>query len=638
MAASRFAKEMNNRRSTTMTFVIGATGCGKTAVAVALARAQRRQDDDGAVAGGDEKEHRRFICVINCDVLQFYQGLPIATNKASLEELTFEDGSPIPHYFMSFLSPDGSRKSGVTSTSTYHSIVASAEVMPAAKDEEESECDATTAPPMYHIHDYVKEVESFLYDVVFPQCAADITTTGGDDDGLAFQQRVGCSVIVCGGSHYYAQSLLFEGGLVANTGDSDAGATVTSKRDDVEVATPSGSRLWDVLNSLDPKAASQVHPQNTRRIERMIELARQGRKPSDVYSAQHGGGDEVTAPSEKKLLKLFTPRLLASTTPHNPTQQSRIHPLLSVVWVDGSREWLQSRLDARVDDMMARGMVREVQELGEWVSQYHRKSAARTKRPRDCDDALTTDGSSSGGDGLVTSTLLSAIGFKEWAPLFDASGIGAAAAAESTKLDTCVASVKQATRRYARQQVQWVKNRFLGVYRNHWEQQVCDVSHDAHRPECSSASTTTLRKVPFFRLVMDACLAMKTAGAATTTTQQYLDQCVSAEILPRIASQDGIDVNMALPSYLENPLRCGGGACDAAGDKSAAAAATAVDRKTLHTCSLCELVVSGEDQWAAHMESKRHKGALRHQALVEQQRALGREIPARGSKKQHAPQ
>jgi tRNA dimethylallyltransferase len=593
-------------QSTTLTFVIGATGCGKTSVAVSLARAQRQEDDASNTP-------RRVIFVINCDVLQFYEGLPIATNKASLEELTFADGTPIPHYFMSFLSPMGSRRAGVTSSSTYASIVGlHQEVGHQLAQEEGADgalpSDAGEAPPqLYHIHDYVREVESFLYGTVFPQHAADM--------------HPGCSVIVCGGSHYYAQSLLFEGGLVMSCEDTHSdvpGDGITNADPSTREGAPeraSSAALWNALYSLDPTAASQVHPQNTRRIERMLELARQGRKPSAVYTAQRGG--DPTVSHEKRLLKFFAPRPLAtSPSIQDSTSAKRIQPLLSVVWVDGSRDWLQSRLDARVDDMLARGMINEVHELAQWVA-HEREHTQRSKRPRD--DCQVDE---------RCSTLLGAIGFKEWAPLLAESDEKGVPEQSSKRWEACAASVKQSTRRYARQQVQWVRNRFLGVYRSHWEQQLTVADSGSGDAEPTTTSVT-VRAVPFLRVVMDKCLSIK---PPSVPTQAYLDQCVRAEILPRIASpelQQRDACSAPWPCYLEDALS---GVND--GERRVVAEGH-VDRKTLHTCTLCSnLVVSGEEQWASHLASKRHKGALRHQALVEQQRALGREIPPRSAKRQ----
>lgn len=596
------------RTPTTITFVMGATGCGKTAVAVSLARALQRQDQRAKrITNGKP----RFICVINCDVLQFYQGLPVATNKASPDELTFADGAPIPHYFMSFLTPHGKRYSEgeASPTTSYENIVQSSDAPSPSSAANSS---------MYHIHDYVREVEAFLYGTVFPQHAADVaglTSSGTESGGSVDPDAGGCSVIVCGGSHYYAQSLLFEGGMVSE----DATNTSDSTTLTVPSTTATAEARWGVLNTLDPKAASQVHPRNTRRVERLIELAQMGLKPSDVFAAQQADGRQVSDSTvgAKSLLKFFAPRPLLPPTHKDAT----VRPLLCVLWIDAERQWLQERLDLRVDDMMSRGMLAEVQQLGKWVSSCLGPDvgiAGGTKRPRDECDNIDPAAALSASN----STLLTAIGFKEWMPLLSRlDTINHSDKGYQAALDVCVASVKQATRRYAKQQVQWIRNRFLGVYKAHWLQQ---------RAQPLSGPVTA---VPFLRFAMDECLALKPGGVST---QAYIDECVDRDIICHVTAHDAMTTSMRhFPVYLVDVLRSDAASTSRSDDVDhrRSTQESTVDRKTLHTCELCDMIVSGEEQWSIHLTSKRHKGALRHQALVAQQRALGREIPPRGTKR-----
>ena len=66
----------NGRRQQPVVFVAGATGCGKSDAALSIAHHLRSDWGYAPVA------------VINCDALQFYQGLPIATNKLSKGDAT----------------------------------------------------------------------------------------------------------------------------------------------------------------------------------------------------------------------------------------------------------------------------------------------------------------------------------------------------------------------------------------------------------------------------------------------------------------------------------------------------------------------------------------------------------------------
>lgn len=64
-----------------LVFIIGATGCGKTKLSIELA-------------------HKLNGEIINADSMQIYQGLDIATNKATCEEM-----QNVPHHLMSFVDP-----------------------------------------------------------------------------------------------------------------------------------------------------------------------------------------------------------------------------------------------------------------------------------------------------------------------------------------------------------------------------------------------------------------------------------------------------------------------------------------------------------------------------------------------------
>eukprot|EP00759_Apiculatamorpha_spiralis_P031248 PhF_6_TR32970/c0_g1_i2/m.48528/K00791/miaA, TRIT1; tRNA dimethylallyltransferase len=67
-------------------FVVGPTGSGKSKLAVELAL---KLQETGFRAE-----------IISTDVMQMYSGLPIATNKTTIEE---QKG--IPHHFLEFLDP-----------------------------------------------------------------------------------------------------------------------------------------------------------------------------------------------------------------------------------------------------------------------------------------------------------------------------------------------------------------------------------------------------------------------------------------------------------------------------------------------------------------------------------------------------
>ncbi|MCA9066451.1 MAG: tRNA (adenosine(37)-N6)-dimethylallyltransferase MiaA [Planctomycetaceae bacterium] len=89
--------------------------------------------------------------------------------------------------------------------------------------------------------------------------------------------------------------------------------------------------LHDRLRAADPLAAERLHVNDTRRIIRALEVFHATGKPLSE-SQQH-----LPRPSEDR------PRLVA--------------------WLEPERTWLRNRIDQRVDQMMAEGLLSEVQNL-----------------------------------------------------------------------------------------------------------------------------------------------------------------------------------------------------------------------------------------------------------------------------------
>lgn len=141
--------------------------------------------------------------------------------------------------------------------------------------------------------------------------------------------------------------------------------------------------VYHELLTLDPRSAALVHPNNTRRVIRALELHAQG----ESYAEQSSG---------------FSARVS-----HYPTH----HLGLTM-----DRETLYSRIDARVDQMVADGLVQEVTRL---LDEGFR-------------DALTAP---------------QAIGYKELVPVVE----------QTADPEQAICAIKQATRRYAKRQLTWFR-------------------------------------------------------------------------------------------------------------------------------------------------------------------------------------
>jgi tRNA dimethylallyltransferase len=139
--------------------------------------------------------------------------------------------------------------------------------------------------------------------------------------------------------------------------------------------------LYERLQERDPESAALIHPNNVRRTIRALEMAEEGTS----YARQASGFADR--------------RSLYDTT---------------MIGLTMRRDVLYQRIDARVDAMMASGLLDEVRRL--LASGFR--------------DALTA---------------AAAIGYKELVPVLE----------EDADPDQAVVAIKQASRRYAKRQLSW---------------------------------------------------------------------------------------------------------------------------------------------------------------------------------------
>ncbi|KAG5497287.1 hypothetical protein JIQ42_03771 [Leishmania sp. Namibia] len=322
-------------------FVIGSTGSGKSKVAVHLAHELRRV------------HHYKNVVIINCDVYQCYADLPISTNKPSGADL-----GGVTHVCLGFLSSDGS----VNWDNNYSSA------------EQRAFCHEAevhlSGNANLNVHSYERIVSSFIAGF--------------------FERHSDAAVIVCGGTCYYAQALLFADSLVYDTEPSSL-----CSHPDVDVK----DGLWERLHAVDAEVALLYHPNDRRRIKRLLEIYdATGQTPSTIFHAQ-----------ASKL-------------------RFDSHALF-IVWVRMERNALDSLLNRRVDLMLQRGMLDEVREF--WLKN---------------------------GGKLPHNSLSEAIGCKELSQFFSS---GDSSLITSSDFESAVTQIKSNTRRYARQQERWIQNRLL---------------------------------------------------------------------------------------------------------------------------------------------------------------------------------
>jgi tRNA dimethylallyltransferase len=203
--------------------------------------------------------------------------------------------------------------------------------------------------------------------------------------------------VLCGGTGLYLDATIDELSLPEGSGG-DARRKALERRAEVEGAQV----LHDELEARDPRSAALIHPHNVRRTIRAIELLDDGTS----YAASYG-----------------------SSRSHEPHYDARIWGLAT------DRQRLYDRIDARVDGMMASGLLDEVRTLG-----------------------------AHGLDRAPTAS--QAIGYKELLEYL----------AGACTLDEAVTRVKRRSRRYAKRQLTWLRH----DDRVRWiDMDVTDVGHAA---------------------------------------------------------------------------------------------------------------------------------------------------------------
>ena len=264
--------------------ILGATGTGKTKLAIEIAKALR----GGEVGASTSGQGRPVVnCeVVNCDALQMYRGAPIVTNKA-----TSEEQSGVRHHLLGF------------------------------------------APPT---EDFNPQKFRKLWSQVLDRMRAVPGHT---------------MPILVGGSDYYVKTLL------TRQFDLSTVTPDTVSAEDADPQSPPGAPLRDLdqdqgqppredgegslgdferLREVDSASAAWLHPNNTRRVRRYLEIFEATGVPASV---------------------LFKRQRTEQRAEGNMLYDA------CVFLLDARDEVLGPHLRARADAMADRGMVAELEDL-----------------------------------------------------------------------------------------------------------------------------------------------------------------------------------------------------------------------------------------------------------------------------------
>lgn len=441
---------MGNLRRLPLVVILGSTGTGKSKLAIEI----------GKRFGGE---------ILSADSMQVYKGLDIITNKVTAEEL-----SECPHHLIDFVSPlkefsvvefrnmavpliEDIRRRGkipiVVGGTNYYiesvlwNILIDEENAKSAVDgdtgssssEEESGGPARIIKKRKGIQNLKivatvqggwegelrsKEIsKSSVCKQIIEQNYRGDPWPGSLKEGHSDKIKVFNSTSKVGVSAY----------MPGNSDCSDAGKLL-SHPEELPGNDVKGSKsrceelgcqksLYEKLKEVDPAMADRLHPCDSRKISRSLQVYEQhGRQHSQILREQR--------------------EMLGGSVYGGPLRYEHT----CVFWLQCQRDILNERLDERVDEMLHRGLIEELLDFHQEYNHILEKKDVKTQY----------------SEGIFQS-----IGFKEFHEFlvkykgkkFDESS---ASMEDRELLSTCVENMKMVTRRYANKQTKWVKNRFLG--------------------------------------------------------------------------------------------------------------------------------------------------------------------------------
>jgi tRNA dimethylallyltransferase len=186
--------------------------------------------------------------------------------------------------------------------------------------------------------------------------------------------------------------------------------------------------LHTKLREVDPIMADRWHPNERRKIQRSLEIyLRTGKPASQLYK-------------EQKLQREASAALTDGTTSDS---QSGLRFETLVFWVHANKDVLHRRLDGRVDKMIAKGLLSEVEELSSFRERHESSTGTSIDQTR----------------GIWVS-----IGYKEFLEYQAALGDRSREAAELEKLKVvAIEKTQAATRQYANRQIKWIRIKLLNA-------------------------------------------------------------------------------------------------------------------------------------------------------------------------------
>lgn len=172
------------------------------------------------------------------------------------------------------------------------------------------------------------------------------------------------------------------------------------------------------LEEVDPAMAERWHPKDRRRLQRSLEIwFKNGRRASEIY-AEQADAKECNSHFDKRLLARYQ---------------------LLMFWTYLDPQTLNDRLQARVDEMLKRGLLLEASQLYQFAKEQELKGLQIDK-----------------SRGIWIS-----IGLKEFQDFIEQQNSGNCSEAHLTeKKAEAINRVKLSTYQYAKNQLRWIRTKF----------------------------------------------------------------------------------------------------------------------------------------------------------------------------------
>ncbi|KAF7724780.1 hypothetical protein EC973_000736 [Apophysomyces ossiformis] len=338
--------------------------------------------------------------------------------------------------------------------------------------------------------------------------------------------------VVVGGTNYYIQSLIWSDMLIKSKS-----TRVSDRQYLPELEEMQTCELYDRLKQVDPIMANKWHPADRRKILRSLQIFYQeGRPQSEIIKEQQEMNKSGLQPHFKSL----------------------------IFWLYADPAKLNPRLDERVDKMIDTGLFDEIQDLRKRVVEGAVKAPGKEKEE-------------------YQRGVWQAIGYKEFDPYFSACEMQGKNEAMELDLgdikEQCTQKMKMVTRRYARRQVQWIRNKLLPTV---WKSEDDVVVYLLDAGDLDKWDTEVRQKAIEVAKAFQAGLPLPDPTSLGETAAKML-------------------------SKTENPMDT----------------QTRVLSWRKHVCPVCrtpegdEVVVNGDNEWEQHKSSRRHRKSAKFRRLEE---------------------